>query len=475
MEIVNLGRVVGKSAYETWLEQGNTGTEQEFFDSLKPKDDYALNSDMNNLSEKINNLKNRFSEYITKNIFHTDSIVEGKFINYTNGEINTNTDYFYVSDGSRVEPNTTYVGSWYNLDKTYNSPLTGFLLFYNSSDEFISGIQISSTAKGVFTTPENCCFVRYSGPISIWSQWLLQIEKGDTYSSNYEEYVKNATTLKEEYIPINYIKKECNRRSYIFVDKKGNGDYKTVTEAVANAESGATIVVAPGDYTDETVEGFGKEIHIIGISREKCIISNDASTYTTPPVEIGKGSIENLTVIAKHGTGVSKDPDNNWLPYAVHTEDNKLQNSTLTIRNCTLISELNYAFGLGMYGGCTVNIENTKLVGINGGEKGSGNGALYFHDAASVTYAGEQNINIVNCMLESDSTSTTTIKIEDQCIDGSKINLTMVNTVIYNAQGTSFRTGTLNADKQTYEGWRNLKNTNLTDKSFGNNVSVFNK
>lgn len=30
----NLGRVVGKSTYEIWLEQGNTGTEQEFLDSL---------------------------------------------------------------------------------------------------------------------------------------------------------------------------------------------------------------------------------------------------------------------------------------------------------------------------------------------------------------------------------------------------------------------------------------------------------
>lgn len=35
MATKNLGRVVGKSTYEIWLEQGNTGTEQEFLDSLK--------------------------------------------------------------------------------------------------------------------------------------------------------------------------------------------------------------------------------------------------------------------------------------------------------------------------------------------------------------------------------------------------------------------------------------------------------
>lgn len=35
MIIKNLGKVVGDSAYETWLKQGNTGTEQDFLNSLK--------------------------------------------------------------------------------------------------------------------------------------------------------------------------------------------------------------------------------------------------------------------------------------------------------------------------------------------------------------------------------------------------------------------------------------------------------
>lgn len=38
MATKNLGRVVGKSTYEIWLEQGNTGTEQEFLESLKGED-----------------------------------------------------------------------------------------------------------------------------------------------------------------------------------------------------------------------------------------------------------------------------------------------------------------------------------------------------------------------------------------------------------------------------------------------------
>lgn len=49
MAIKNLGRVVGadgKSAYEIWLEQGNTGTEQEFLNSLKGVDGYTPKKDV---------------------------------------------------------------------------------------------------------------------------------------------------------------------------------------------------------------------------------------------------------------------------------------------------------------------------------------------------------------------------------------------------------------------------------------------
>lgn len=35
MAVKNLGRIVGLSAYEVWLEQGGTGTEQDYLNSLK--------------------------------------------------------------------------------------------------------------------------------------------------------------------------------------------------------------------------------------------------------------------------------------------------------------------------------------------------------------------------------------------------------------------------------------------------------
>ena len=431
-----------------------------------------LNQLKTNFSIDMLNLQARYSKVSGKNIFDSDSIVEGEYINWGNGAIQTHADYFYTENAIEVEPNTTYTGSWYNLDGTFNSVMTAFVLFYNSLDEFISGVELNNSANGVFTTPANCHYIRYSGKLSTWNNLLLQIEKGYTRSDSYEAYY-NSVLLKPEHIPIDFIKGECNKKSYIYVDKSGNGDYTTITEAVtnveANAEGGTTIVVAPGIYDDEKIEAWGKEVHIVGVSREACIITNSTADYSTPPVEIGKGSLENLTIIAAYGTGVSTH-EKGWFPYAVHTEDNNLSDGELTVTNCTFISELNAAFGLGMRGGCTVTIRNSQLIG----RKGENNKALYFHDADSVAYAGVQNINIVNSLLESDKEASATVRIDDRCIDGSSMVITMINTVIFNSGGAGSRLGTTNRVDGTYDGWRNLKNTTLSPKSFGNNIDAFN-
>ena len=46
MKVINLGKVVGndgKSSYQIWLEQGNTGTEQDFLNSLKGGNEIDIN------------------------------------------------------------------------------------------------------------------------------------------------------------------------------------------------------------------------------------------------------------------------------------------------------------------------------------------------------------------------------------------------------------------------------------------------
>ena len=56
MATVNLGRVVGKSAYEVWLDAGNTGTEADYLESLKGEVTQAqLNAVTSQLAETADN------------------------------------------------------------------------------------------------------------------------------------------------------------------------------------------------------------------------------------------------------------------------------------------------------------------------------------------------------------------------------------------------------------------------------------
>jgi hypothetical protein len=77
-------------------------------------------------------------------------------------------------------------------------------------------------------------------------------------------------------------------------------------------------------------------------------------------------------------------------------------------------------------------------------------------------------------MMESNSSIEPTFKVIDQCVSGSKINLTMINTLIYNAKGSNYRIGATNADGEMYSGWNRLMNTVLTERSFGNNIDTTN-
>lgn len=430
-----------------------------------PEDYSALNQSVSELNNDLVQTESRLSESITeidgllfvsgKNLLNPNipSDHVGKFINPSNGAVNANADYSYT-DFCEIPTGTIIL---YCKSNTGNIVTQAFIAFYDKGKRFISG---ASSAVGVqsFTVPSDAKYFVWSGKTSRMNGTEYKTMVSTDANDVYEDYTGKG---------FNY--KTIDARNDIIVVAKERGQYTSVTEAVQNAKDGDTILVYPAVYDNETVEAWGKEVHIIGLSRERCIIKNHEATYSTPPIEIGKGTLENLTIIAEYGSGASKD-SNGWFPYAVHSEDNNLENGILTIRNCTLISELNAGFGLGMRGGCTVNIDNCELIGRNG----SGNRSLFFHDSASATYKGEQNINIVNSQLISSSASQHTLRIVDQNVDGSRVNVRFVNTLVHNSSSASTRLGTSVQGGATGSGWRNLVNVYLDGASYGNNIAAMN-
>jgi len=257
-----------------------------------------------------------------------------------------------------------------------------------------------------------------------------------------------------------------NIENTIVVEQGGKGNYTTVAEAVGSAADGDTILVMPGTYEDEIVEAWGKTVHIVGISKESCIIKNATGTYSTPPIEMGAGSLENLTVIAEEGTSTDQS---GWRNYAVHVEDNNLFGKTLSIVNCNLISYNAPAVGIGLRGGATVNIEHCNLIG-----KTANGGSLFFHDASSSSYTGTQNINVIDCDMRSEGTAEPTLKATSQCVSGATVNVRFLKNNVFNTNGASYEIASNNTDGTpsggSYSGnpWRNLVNFNLTEDCFGN-------
>lgn len=175
-----------------------------------------------------------------------------------------------------------------------------------------------------------------------------------------------------------HIKKliEYKKNTSVITVGKNGSDYKTINEALSNAndsvDNPVTIMLYPGIY-DEVCNIYGnRNISIIGINRDKCIIRDKSGKYINSPVRVsGNFTLENLTIIAN---GDNADP--NWDPagynpsgstvmdypsYAIHIDDTCPKGSVGYIRNCTIYSECLHAVGMGLHNNQTVIIENCTI------------------------------------------------------------------------------------------------------------------
>jgi hypothetical protein len=74
----------------------------------------------------------------------------------------------------------------------------------------------------------------------------------------------------------------------IVVDQSGGGDFTTISDAVANAQDGATVLIKPGRYV-ESVAVIGKDLTITGDGDRDEIIIEAAST--APPVGFSRSRV----------------------------------------------------------------------------------------------------------------------------------------------------------------------------------------
>ena len=137
----------------------------------------------------------------SKNLFNKNNVTSGYYIDYRTGNLTPSTDYS-ASEFIMVESNTQYCKN-----------TTHQFAFYDVNKTYISGI---NTDK-VFTTPNNCRYVRLSVKDSTLD--ILQFEKGSV-PTDYVDFNYNLLDIKT--IPNKSITKEKLSFSTVELEKSKN-------------------------------------------------------------------------------------------------------------------------------------------------------------------------------------------------------------------------------------------------------------
>lgn len=207
------------------------------------------------------------------------------------------------------------------------------------------------------------------------AQWQASYFESDNIEIGQTITIKHSLGVKQSYnigfdVFTTYLDslnvQDTNKTIYV-VDKKGNGDFKTINEAVANAKDSKdnpiTILIYPGIY-DEVVVSLNRYLSFIGVNKQTCIIRDKSGKYANSPIKIsgGEWTLENLTIIANGENAGDWTPtwENFDFPsYAIHVDGGGAGKGFIT--NCYVYSECLNAIGMGLHNNETVTIENSLI------------------------------------------------------------------------------------------------------------------
>lgn len=336
------------------------------------------------------------------NLFNKDAATAGYYVSYSSGKLSAS-DKFVVSDYIEIEANETYA-----MSSFAGGAQTAF---YDADKNFISGV-LHTVSVLTATSPADAKYMRTTTTTTNLATFAVCKGTTAAYSAYVESWKIDRDVLPDSGVPM------------IVVALDGSGNYTSVTEAVKNAASGSIIYVRNGEYDNEEIEAWGKTVSIIGEDKHKTIIKNGLNTYSRPPIEMASGLLRNLTIYAYDGGEASLD-DNGWFAYGLHVEANILSGNSLTVENCIIKCDKNAAIGAGLRKDGVLSISNCELWGTKG---------LFWHDAASSSYAGEETIIVKDCVIGSYN-STTAMRVDSQCQAGAVVNCHFVRNVFCSEVG----------------------------------------
>ena len=192
-------------------------------------------------NEVIESFQTKLDKQLGKNLFNKNSpnIINGKFL-ADSGEIYSNV-FYIISDYIKVEPNTTYVHSNFNIGGAY-------CCIYDVNKNFISAFKTNSV-----TIPSNGSYVRMSGLIAYKD--IQQFEKGSV-ATTYEPYTEYFPLLNvEKKLPYREVEVILPKKLYFVKDKQSCIYFENVL--LKNLNDATTLYFDKGiDYNRQSTFNF---------------------------------------------------------------------------------------------------------------------------------------------------------------------------------------------------------------------------
>ena len=300
---------------------------------------------------------------------------------------------YQQADSGSVVPE----GSW---TETVPSPVQGKYLWTRTQIQFNSGSLITSYSVARYGL-DGSGSVASVNSVSPDQNGNVQLLASDIQASDSQSVQTHLTEAESD---IAQLQEAVAAFHTWHVNSDGTGDYTTISAAVSAASDGDIIIVHPATYT-ESVHAYGKKVHIKGVDKKTCILQYSGLDYANPPLEMAKGSVENLTInCLNSGTQGSSSA------YCVHIDNDNEANQTLMFHNVRFYNPVHQAVGIGLRHNFELVFDNCEL------EAGD-QAALYCHDwetADSSADKSNQKLIMHNCMLRNSSFTKATIMLQSQ-------------------------------------------------------------
>lgn len=311
---------------------------------------------------------------------------------------------------------------------------------------YISGFA-DSTPKQGYTVPSGCVCLVVSHAIGY--ELTLQIEKNPV-STVYEPYMYGLSAEK-------VIGLDRNRVLYV------GAEYATITDAVNDARDGDEIVLLPGTYT-ESVKARGKNIKIRGVNRDECILTYSASDYANPPLEMAKGCVEDMTIIA---TGTELAEGATYLAYCVHIDFSEQKNNALQFKNVRFTNVERQCVGIGLRGNYRLSFIGCEFVCDN-------QNCVYLHEEQLSNTSG-QYVEFIDCSMERKSVGNVILMQESPAYENNHATVRFQRNILKNAGGNAIAMQQYGTQPGLiYAGYLGSKNWTLDGMSAMNNAEELN-